>query len=164
MWGMGSLYLILYVDNIIFFGSSMEDIEALKTALSTHFEMTDMGKIQSYLGIHILRDHPNRCHEIDQSRYLQGVLACFNMADANPCATPLPTGADVHLVKFEGQPSVADTMLYQSIIGSPLYLQIGTHPDISFAVSHLAQYASNPSSQHMQLAKYILAYLLGCNL
>ena len=56
--GMGSLYLILYVDDITLFGSSMEDIEALKTALSTHFEMTDMGEIQSYLGIRILRDHP----------------------------------------------------------------------------------------------------------
>ena len=43
--GMGSLYLILYVDDVTFFGSSMEDIEALKTALSTHFEMTDMGEI-----------------------------------------------------------------------------------------------------------------------
>ena len=52
-------------------------------------------------------------------------------------------------------------LLYQSIIGSLLYIQIGTRPDISFAVSHLAQYASNPSSQHMRLAKYILAYLVG---
>jgi len=91
----------------------------------------------------------NRCLEIDQSRYLWGVLAHFNMADANPCTTPLPTGADVHLVKFEGQSSVADTKLYQSIIGSLLYIQISTHTDISFAVSHLAQYASNPLSQHM---------------
>src|SRR6266404_1179971 len=81
--GMGSLYLILYVDDVTFFGSSMEDIEALKTALSTHFEMTDMGEIQSYLGIRILRDRPNRRLEIDQSRYLRGVLARFNMADAN---------------------------------------------------------------------------------
>src|SRR6266403_4401661 len=35
--GMGSLYLILYVDDVTLFGSSMEDIEALKTALSTRF-------------------------------------------------------------------------------------------------------------------------------
>jgi hypothetical protein len=83
------------------------------------------------------------------------------MADANPNPTPLPTGADVHLIKFDGQASVAETKLYQSIIGSLLYIQIGTRPDISFAVSRLAQYGSNPLSQHMRLAKYILAYLLG---
>jgi hypothetical protein len=42
-----------------------------------------------------------------------------------------------------------------------LYVQIGTRPDISFAVSHLAQYASNPLSQHLRLARYVLAYLKG---
>ena len=34
-------------------------------------------------------------------------------------------------------------------------------PDISFAVARLAQYASNPLDQHLQLAKYVLAYLKG---
>jgi len=131
---MGSLYLILYVDDITFFGSSMEDIEALKTALSTRFEMTDMGKIQSIWGFASLETVPNRHLEIDQSRYLRGVLARFNIGRCQPLRYPLPTGADVHLVKFEGQASVADTKLYQSIIGSLLYIQIGTRPDISFAV------------------------------
>jgi hypothetical protein len=42
-----------------------------------------------------------------------------------------------------------------------MYLQIGTHPDIAFAVSHLAQYATNPSPQHYRLAQYILGYLAG---
>jgi hypothetical protein len=40
-------------------------------------------------------------------------------------------------------------------------MQIGTRPDISFAVSHLAQYAANPSPQHLHLATYVLFYLLG---
>src|SRR5260370_8636839 len=40
-------------------------------------------------------------------------------------------------------------------------MQIGTRPDISFAVSHLAQYAANPSPQHLHLATYVLSYLLG---
>jgi hypothetical protein len=35
------------------------------------------------------------------------------------------------------------------------------HPDISFAVLCLVQYAANPSSQHLRLAKYVLSYLKG---
>jgi hypothetical protein len=159
--GMGSLILILYVDDVTILGSSLEEVDALKAALSNRFEMTDMGEIESYLGIRIHRDRPNKRIEIDQSRYLRGVLARFGMSDANPNPTPLPSGADVHLVKFDEQASVAETKLYQSIIGSLLYIQIGTRPDISFAVSRLAQYASNPSPQHLRLAKYVLAYLKG---
>ena len=40
-----------------------------------------------------------------------------------------------------------------------LYAQIGSRPDISFAVGHLSQYASNPTQHHFRLAKYVLAYL-----
>ena len=40
-------------------------------------------------------------------------------------------------------------------------MQIRTHPDISFAVACLVQYSSNPSSQHLRLAKYVLSYLKG---
>lgn len=47
------------------------------------------------------------------------------------------------------------------MIGSLLYVQISTRPDISFAVSRLAQYASNPSPDHIRLAKYVLRYLKG---
>ena len=152
--GMGSLIVVVYVDNITFFGSSLEDVKALKTALSKCFEMTDMGEIKSYLGINIHRDRPNKRLVIDQSRYLQGVLTHFSMADANPTPTPLPSGADVHLVKNPEQATATDIKLYQSMIGSLLYLQISTHPDISFAVSRLAQYGTNPSAQHIRLAKY----------
>jgi hypothetical protein len=83
------------------------------------------------------------------------------MSDANPAHTPLPSGIEIHLVKYEEQASASKIRAYQQVIGSLLYIQIGTHLDISFAVSHLAQYVSNPSPQHMQLAKYILAYLSG---
>jgi hypothetical protein len=107
--------------------------------------MSDLGEIESYLGIHITCNHSHKWLEIDQSGYLSDVLECFGMADASPHNTPLPTGADEHLKKFDGQATASDIKHYQSLIGSLLYLQIGMRPDISFAVSRLAQYAANPS-------------------
>jgi hypothetical protein len=123
--------------------------------------MSDLGEIESYLGICITCDHSHKRLEIDQSGYLSDVLEHFGMADASPHNTPLPTGADEHLKKFDGQATASDIKHYQSLIGSLLYLQIGMRPDISFAVSRLAQYAANPSSQHLRLAQYVLSYLVG---
>jgi hypothetical protein len=51
------------------------------------------------------------------------------MADANPHPTPLPAGADEHLVKYTVLATQADIKHYQSLIGSLLYVQIGTRPD-----------------------------------
>ena len=72
---------------------------------------------------------------------------------------PLSTGADMHVIKCNGKASKADIKMYQQMIGSLLYVQIGTHPDISFAVLHLVQYASNSSPHHIRLAKYVFYYL-----
>jgi len=123
--------------------------------------MTDPGEIDSYLGVNITRDRSVKLLEIDQSRYIREIVNRFRMSDVNPARTPLPSGVETHLVKYEEQASASEIRAYQQIIGSLLYVQIGTRPDISFAVSRLAQYASNPSPQHVRLAKYILAYLSG---
>jgi hypothetical protein len=142
-------------------GSSLEDVKQLKEKLSLRYEMSDFGEIQSYLGMRISRDRSRKRIEVDQSGYIKSILDRFGMADANPHPTPLPTGADALLVKNTAQATQADIKHYQSLIGSLLYVQIGTRPDISFAVSRLAQYSANPSSQHLRLAKYVLSYLLG---
>jgi len=49
---------------------------------------------------------------------------------------------------------------YQSVIGSLLYLMLGTHPDIAFAVIKLSQYSANPSKDHYAKSLHILCYLL----
>ena len=38
---------------------------------------------------------------------------------------------------------------------------LGTRPDIAFAVTKLAQYAANPSKDHLDKALYICRYLIG---
>jgi hypothetical protein len=130
-------------------GASLNAIKNLKTNLSEQYEMSDLREIQSYLGICIMRDCSLRQLQIDQSGYLTNVLECFGMMNATSHPTPLPAGANEHLVKFDGEATASDIKHYQSLIGSLLYLQIGTQPDISFAVSRLVQYAANPSPQHL---------------
>jgi len=38
---------------------------------------------------------------------------------------------------------------------------LGTHPDIAFAVTKLAQFAANPTEEHYKKAQYICRYLVG---
>ena len=157
----GTIIIILYVDDITILGDTLDSISALKANLSNRYEMTDLGEIDSYLGVKITRDRSVKRLDIDQSRYVSEIVDRFGMADANAARTPLPSGAEAHLVKHTGEATPREIKHFQQLIGSLLYVQIGTRPDISFAVSRLAQYASNPSSQHLRLAKYVLSYLKG---
>ena len=45
------LIVILYVDDITIMGTSLEAVKWLKDDLQKHYEMSDFGKIESYLGI-----------------------------------------------------------------------------------------------------------------
>ena len=50
---------------------------------------------------------------------------------------------------------------YASIVESLLYAQTCTRPDISFAVSMLGRYQSNPSMIHWKATKKVMRYLQG---
>ncbi|XP_074299270.1 secreted RxLR effector protein 161-like [Silene latifolia] len=50
---------------------------------------------------------------------------------------------------------------YASLVGSLLYAQVCTRPDISFAVDMLGRYQSNPGMGHWSAAKKVLRYLKG---
>jgi Reverse transcriptase (RNA-dependent DNA polymerase) len=159
--GGSTLIIILYINDITILGDKLADVKNLKITLAGRYEMTDLGKIESYLGVWIRRDRSIKWLDIDQSHYISEIVDHFGLADCNPARTPLPSGAEALLVKHTGQASADEIKYYQKIIGSFLYVQIRTRPDVSFAVRQLAQYASNPSSQHLRLAKYVLSYLKG---
>eukprot|EP00171_Calliarthron_tuberculosum_P015344 IDg15344t1 len=79
------------------------------------------------------------------------------MTDCKPVGTPIEvqlTHADLDSEKF-------DSTLYRRCIGSLMYLAVGSHPDIAFAVSRLAQFVESPTVSLWNSAKRVLRYLSG---
>jgi hypothetical protein len=50
---------------------------------------------------------------------------------------------------------------YREAVGSLMYASLGTRPDISFAVTTLSKYSSNPGEAHWNAVKRVFRYLLG---
>ena len=48
---------------------------------------------------------------------------------------------------------------YSLIVGSLMYAQVCTHPDIAFVVGVLGRYLSDPGQSHWKVAKKVLRYL-----
>lgn len=81
------------------------------------------------------------------------------MENSRHAETPLPTGYKPE--PFDGTSTHQLRALYQSVIGSLLYLMLGTRPDIAFAVCQMAKFAANPSEDHLKKCMYIMKYLNG---
>ena len=59
------------------------------------------------------------------------------------------------LAASEGS-ELVDQRLYQSAVGSLLYLSCWTRPDVTFAVSSVARFCSKPTKQHWTAVKRIM--------
>ena len=83
------LILLLYVDDMLIAGSSIEEINNLKKQLSKQFAMKDLGAAKQILGMRIIRDKANGTLKFSQSEYVKKVLSKFNMNEAKLVSTPL---------------------------------------------------------------------------
>ena len=108
------------------------------------WECRDLGKAKEFLRMRIRREGQKLV--LDQHSYLDKIIVRFNMQTSNSAYTPLPYGYEPE----ENADTATNTqrLEYQSIIGSLLYIMLGTRPDISFAVIKMAQFSSNPSPKH----------------
>ena len=79
------------------------------------------------------------------------------MQECNRVYTPMEAGQKL-LLATDGD-ELVESSKYQSLLGSLMYLVVGTCPDIAFAVATLSKFNANPTRNHFLAAKRILRYL-----
>jgi len=85
------------------------------------------------------------------------MLQRCGMVNAKAVPTPLPVGyAPVKSLDKAADPELRKR--YQTVIGSLLYLMLGTRPDISFVVTKMAQFAANPTEDHLSHVLYVMIF------
>nr|DAD45035.1 TPA_asm: hypothetical protein HUJ06_003265 [Nelumbo nucifera] len=150
-----TIFLLVYVDDIIVTGNSHQSIQCLIDLLAQRFLMKDLGALSYFLGIEVLTTSSGMV--LTQRRYITDLLARTNMSGAKPVATPLATDGTLSL--YSGT-TLTDPTEYRNIVGSLQYLCL-TRPDIAYAVNKLSQFMHRPMSEHWNAAKRLLRYLCG---
>jgi transposase InsO family protein len=153
--------IALYVDDLFIFGTPTPLINTFKKRLQTAFEMEDLGEAKFALGIEITRDRASRTLTISQRAYINSLIERFGQADSNAQATPVEPNTLLQKADASHTAQPNEIKLYQSAVGALQYAASGTRPDISFAVSALSKYSSNPDSSHFAALKRLFRYLRG---
>lgn len=149
----------VYVDDIVLATKKEKKLNDVKQALAKRFDIKDMGKLHYFLGMKVIHNTEANKVWIGQPAYTQNILQKFGMENAKPVKTPVDTSTK--LVKATEVEESVDQRLYQSAVGSLLYLSVGTRPDIAYAVSNVAKFASHPTTKHWTEVKRIMRYLKG---
>ncbi|RDY12809.1 hypothetical protein CR513_02346, partial [Mucuna pruriens] len=158
--GSKCIFLILYVDDILLASSDTSLLH--ETKLTKNFEMKDLKKASLVLGIQILRDHSQGILRLSQENYISKVLDRFDIKDSKLGDTLIVKGDKFSLKQCPNNDLERNEMqkiLYASAIGSLIYAQVCTRPDIAFVLGVLGRYLSDLGMQHWKAVKRVMRYL-----
>jgi hypothetical protein len=146
--------LCLYVDDILIFGTNLNVIEEVKDFLSKNFDMKDLRVVDVILNIKLLKGEKGGVTLL-QSHYVEKVLSRFGYSDCKPMTTPYYPS----IILRKNKRIMRDQLRYSQIVGSLIYLASATRPDISYAVSKLSWFVSNPGDDHWHALERVMWYL-----
>jgi hypothetical protein len=141
-YGNDLLLVQIYVDDIIFGGSSHVLVSSFQKMMEKEFQMSMMGELTFFLGIKVKQMKQGIF--VHQAKYIKDLMKKFNMAELKPMSTPMSMAMALDL---DENGEAVDQREYMSMIGSLLYLTM-TPPDIQFAVCLCARFQASPHSSH----------------
>ena len=88
---------------------------------------------------------------------MEKILSRFGYVDSKPSPTPYKPS----VILRQNKKIAKDLLRYSQMIGSLMYLDSAMRADISFAVSKLSRFISNPGTNHWHALERVMRYLVG---
>jgi Reverse transcriptase (RNA-dependent DNA polymerase) len=123
------------VDDILLASNDKNMMHKTKKFLFKHFDMKDLGEASYVLGLKIHRDRNKDILGLSQQAYIDKVLKRYGMENYKLGNTLVAKGDKFSLdqcPKTELEKSEMHQIPYASLIGSIMYAQVCTRPDIAY--------------------------------
>jgi hypothetical protein len=146
--GTDTIYLLLYVDDIVLTASSAV------FALKWEFTMKDIAPLH-FLRVSI--QHQADGLFLTKRLFALDILEQAGMVDCKPVLTPVDTQAKV---STESEPPITDLTHFRSLTETLQYLTF-THPAIAYAVQQICLHMHDPREPHLIAMRHTLLYLWG---
>ncbi|KAG8501082.1 hypothetical protein CXB51_003205 [Gossypium anomalum] len=139
----GSVYFLIYVDDIIVTGDDSAELDVVISCLDRQFSLKDLGELSFFLGL--------------EQKYALELLERANMMNAKPMNTLMVSSPTLTSLVVS---DLSDGTLYRQVVSILQYLCL-THPDLSFAINKVSQYMHKPYDVLWTVVKRILLYVNG---
>ncbi|GMF36076.1 unnamed protein product [Phytophthora fragariaefolia] len=156
------VFISIYVDDLILFTPNKKLMNELKQTLHVRFEMKDLGPIHYILGWEITRNRKERTIFINQRKYADKVLHRFEMERCNGCKVPSTPDLKLSKVMCPTTKVEKDFMSgkpYRALIGSLMYLMLGTRPDLAYLVRECSQFLESSKSPYSPALCCLLLFI-----
>jgi hypothetical protein len=155
--------LVFYVDDISL-ANDKNMLYQIKSFLSYNFDMKDLGDDSYVLGIKIHQDRTKDVLGLSQKSYIDRVLKRYNMHKCSVMPAPVVKGDKLETfqcLKNKYESDQIKSITYASTVGSLMYAQICTHPNIAFITRLLDRVQTNPGLKHYEATRGVSARCCG---
>lgn len=161
----GTILTRVHVDDYIITGSSDLGISKFKDELHQHWTISDLSEMKFCLGITVTCNKNDKTISLSQTALIDQILDTFSMQDCYPVTTPMDHNQVLSQTSsrpLDNDNRVAFAKLpYQSLVGSLMYLAIGSRPDIALPIQKLSQFLDCYTNVHYNAALCVVRYLKG---
>lgn len=156
------IIIAVATDDMNMIANHQKVMDLFKTNISKYYEITDLGETHYLLGFEIQRNLSMRTISINQSAYIDTIADRFNLSSARPIYLPMEPGTEFSKYQCPSTPKEFDRMRnipYRQALGAAWYCATVSRPDVSFALSVLAQFSDNPAEAHWRALQRVIVYL-----
>ena len=151
-----------YTDDTFGASNNIEEEKKRKEEIGNVWEIKDVGETEYFLGMRVQQDLNAGTVRLSQRPYWEHVINRFSLEHISPRNTPLPVGITLDSnmsPKTDSERKQMDDKPYRPILGSIMWGQLATRPDLSFAVSLLARFQTNPGLDHWNALMHVIGYI-----
>ncbi|HSN66223.1 MAG TPA: reverse transcriptase domain-containing protein, partial [Fusibacter sp.] len=155
-------FVIIYVDDGGIIGTERV-IKDIFNALSKDFKMKNLGKMEHFVGCHLIENSNRDTIWIHQPKLIKNLKAHFGNLITTTRTFPSPASPKTVITRpKEGDPTISpeDQKKFRSGVGMLLYLVKHSRPDISNAVRELSKVADGATKAHwkalMRAIKFVM--------
>src|SRR5277367_4613666 len=153
-----------YTDDIFGASNDNNEVKRRKEEIGRVWEIKDVGENEYFLGMRVQQDLRLGTIRLTQRPYWEHVINRFHLAHVIPRNTPLPAGITLDSnsnmsPKTDSEKKTMNDKPYRSVLGSVMWGQLATRPDLSFSVSLLARFQANPGIEHWNALMHVVGYI-----
>ena len=158
------IIVAIHVNDFFMVSSSRNTLARFRMQLQSVWQISDTGDTHFCVGIALSRDRARRTVSLSQTALIDCIISQFGLSDAHHVSIPMDPGLCLSCLTSNAtskEQHRLTRMPYRSLVGSLMYLALGTRPDIAYAVQQLCRYLDCYRAIHWEATKRVVRYLKG---
>lgn len=149
------IYVLIYVDDVILLSKNVNDLNKVKQELMKKFKMKEFVDDKKILFLGLEIEKLGNDLVISQKGLIKKILEKFNFTECKTQNIPLQPKLYLNTENCNSNVNLP----YRELIGSLMYIMLGSRPDLCYAITYFSQYQNCYSEEHWTHLKNVLRYV-----